>query len=230
MKSKAQPIILAHGICRFDVLLNALLDLDKDMYNRFHYFKGIKSYLKAHGFVAFHSNVGWASSVQKRAHDLKSSIMKITHDFTRFEKVNIIAHSMGGLDARHMIVDLGMESRVASLITVGTPHHGTSFADWGIKKADRVVRWASCLGIDITGFRDLTRTSCTAFNRRAEDIELKNSVFYATYAGVQPLERIFFPLRFSYKIIYTLEGPNDGLVSEQSARWRAEFFQRNDRC
>jgi triacylglycerol esterase/lipase EstA (alpha/beta hydrolase family) len=42
--------------------------------------------------------------------------------------VHIIAHSMGGLDARHLIVDIvTMADKVGTLATIGTPHLGTSF-------------------------------------------------------------------------------------------------------
>jgi len=37
-------------------------------------------------------------------------------------KVHLFAHSMGGLDARHMITHLGMANRVRTLTTIGTPH------------------------------------------------------------------------------------------------------------
>ncbi len=40
-------------------------------------------------------------------------------------RVDIIAHSAGGLVARHFIKFLGGGKRVHSLVTLGTPHHGT---------------------------------------------------------------------------------------------------------
>ena len=46
---------------------------------------------------------------------------------------------MGGLDARYMIASLGMEARVLSLTTVGTPHRGTAFADWGMPAFGRLL-------------------------------------------------------------------------------------------
>jgi triacylglycerol lipase len=44
-------------------------------------------------------------------------------------KVNIIAHSQGGLDSRYMISSLGYSNKVAALVTVATPHRGTALAD-----------------------------------------------------------------------------------------------------
>ena len=47
---------------------------------------------------------------------------------------------MGGLDARYLISRLGMADRVLSLTTLGTPHRGTSFADWGVSRLQRYLR------------------------------------------------------------------------------------------
>lgn len=44
-------------------------------------------------------------------------------------KVHVIAHSMGGLDARYLISRLGYASKVASLTTISTPHRGSPLAD-----------------------------------------------------------------------------------------------------
>lgn len=46
------------------------------------------------------------------------------------DKVNIIGHSMGGLDARHMITNMGGAEWVSSLFTIGTPHRGSFHCDW----------------------------------------------------------------------------------------------------
>lgn len=41
------------------------------------------------------------------------------------ERVNIVGHSMGGLDSRWYIEQMGGEDYVDTLVTLGTPHHGT---------------------------------------------------------------------------------------------------------
>jgi triacylglycerol esterase/lipase EstA (alpha/beta hydrolase family) len=47
------------------------------------------------------------------------------------QRVVIVAHSMGGLVARAYLRRYG-EAKVARLITLGTPHHGTALAAWGL--------------------------------------------------------------------------------------------------
>src|SRR5206468_12628217 len=51
---------------------------------------------------------------------------------TGADKVNIIAHAMGGLDARYVITTLGYGDRVASLTTMSTPHRGAALADFAL--------------------------------------------------------------------------------------------------
>jgi triacylglycerol esterase/lipase EstA (alpha/beta hydrolase family) len=42
------------------------------------------------------------------------------------EQVDIVAHSLGGVVARLAILDCGLESKVRTLVTMGTPHQGTA--------------------------------------------------------------------------------------------------------
>jgi triacylglycerol lipase len=218
------PIVLAHGICRFDLLMDMAFDMDAGGDDRFHYFRGIRSFLESQGYTVYCTHVSWAAGVETRAAELRDELARITRDFTRHPKVHIIAHSMGGLDARRMIFNYRMQDRVASLATISTPHLGTSFADSGLSRLNRVIDIVGGLGLDLTGFRDLTRPACAEFNEVAEAFELSNGVRYRTYAGVADEEDVFVPLRLSWRIVNREEGPNDGLVSVRSAKWRDELF------
>src|SRR5438874_2494875 len=75
-------------------------------------------------------------------------------------KVNLVAPSMGGLDCRDMISSLGMADKVASLTTVGTPHHGSPVADitFGLMPGpvfDMLNLLIHGLGWDLTGGKEL---------------------------------------------------------------------------
>lgn len=218
------PIILAHGICPFHRLLPFDSCRDNRSDDRFHYFRKIRSTLISNGFTAFHAGVSWSSSVERRALDLRNGIMKITASFSRWPGVHIIAHSMGGLDARTMIYRYKMDKHVVSLTTIGTPHLGTSYADWGLRNFSFFIDLAGVIGIDLRGLRDLSRDECARRNLALADYEKENGVVYRTVAGVQPLSRIFRHFRFSYQIIMKEEGENDGLVSLRSAKWKDEYF------
>jgi triacylglycerol lipase len=218
------PIILAHGICPFHRLLPFASCRDNAADDRFHYFRKIRSTLIARGLTAFHVGVGWSSSLERRALDLRNGILRLTGSFTRWPQVHILAHSMGGLDARYMIYRYGMEKQVVSLTTIGTPHLGTSYADWGLRNFSFLIEFARPLGFDLSGFRDLARDECARRNLALEDFEEENTVIYRTVAGVQPASRIFKHFRFAHGIISREEGENDGLVSLRSARWKEKYF------
>ena len=223
------PIILAHGIARFDILrelLAAEIGLPPNpLDDQFQYFRNIRTYLNGHGFnEVFNTNVDFAGSLALRSEQLKLRVDDVL-DRTGAEKVHIIAHSMGGLDARRMIVDLEMAGRVASLTTIGTPHLGTVLADQVIANGGTMLIEAleKAVNIDLDGFRDLTTGACDEFNRRAEDAEAENAVFYQTFASSQKSRNVFLPLLPSWFAIRALDGANDGLVSARSQRWKSEL-------
>lgn len=47
---------------------------------------------------------------------------------TGYERIHVIGHSMGGLIARYYVTRLGGDRRVHTLVTLGTPHHGSYLA------------------------------------------------------------------------------------------------------
>lgn len=112
--STKYPIILAHGIAAKQLrVLNA--------------FGRIGEELEAEGYKVYIADTDGFGSIENNARQLKRFIeaVKIT---CQCDKVNIIAHSKGGLDAKYMITHHGMEDSVASLTTLCTPHHGSIIA------------------------------------------------------------------------------------------------------
>ena len=108
------PIVLAHGIAAKQLkVLNA--------------FGKIESELKKEGYEVYIADTDGFGSIENNAEQLKCFInsLKEKHGY---EKVNIIAHSKGGLDAKYMITKLYMEDSVASLTTLCTPHKGSLIA------------------------------------------------------------------------------------------------------
>ncbi len=228
------PIVLAHGIARFDILREALsdeLDLPANALNdELQYFRNIRTYLETNGFSSvFNTNVDFAGSIQLRAAELKSRIDEILTD-TGAEKVHIIAHSMGGLDARRMIVDLEMAEKIASLTTIGTPHLGTSLADHVLEKGGGLLIefLEKAINLNLDGFNDLTTATCGEFNKRAKDAEAKNGVVYQTYSSFDEGKDMFLPLVASWLFIRSVEGNNDGLVSVRSQNWESELVASDD--
>lgn len=220
------PIVLAHGIARFDVITDKLLHrswnpLQWDLgraFDHLHYFKGITSYLRDHDLRVHATRVQFAPSAEVRADNLQQEVMNLiqTGDC---EKVHIIGHSMGGLDARRMIIRHNMADYVASVTSIGTPHLGTSYADFGLARGGQWLINLVQETVDLTGFLDLTRNVWQELNKQWCHEEATNSVIYQTYAAAQERKLVFTPLRDSWDIIFAEEGMNDGLVSLESQRW-----------
>jgi pimeloyl-ACP methyl ester carboxylesterase len=78
------------------------------------------------------------------AENLKDFINKV-RAATDADKVNIIAHSMGGLVTKSAITYYGCESKVSKFLMVGTPNHGVE-TDWKVCAAlDLASRWETWL-------------------------------------------------------------------------------------
>ncbi len=232
--SQQYPIVLAAGIARFDTLTDTLLKKlnlflwDFSLaFDRFHFFRGVASYLEAHGFDTHHTSVSFAANVVVRAAELAEQIRAILAE-TGQEKVHIIGQSMGGLDARQMLYqEREMANKVATLTTIGTPHHGAILADYLLTSGGEHLIESLRPFIDLEGFLSLKVDDRLVFNELAEDWEAKNPVFYQVYAGSQEFEKIFLPLKEPYQFILARRGDNDGLVSVSSQLWTDKLIAEN---
>ncbi len=223
MAQTTYPLVFARGIARFDILRDVIIDklhLPPDSIDdNLNYFRGIKTFLGAHGFKVYHTSVGFADDIDERARQLSAQIDQIMQ-LEGCAKVHIVGHSMGGNDARHMIVDVpGMADKVASLTTIGAAHFGTPLANEFIAHGGGA--WIQLLApvIHLDGFRDLTTRACADFNARALEAEAKNGVVYQTYSGFAERQTIFLPLQLGWTLLQAKEGQNDGLVSVTSQAW-----------
>jgi triacylglycerol lipase len=124
---------------------------------------------------------------------------------------------MGGLDVRYAIAKLGLADRVASLVTIGTPHFGTPVADLGVRLSD-LLRLKALLGrvVDVDAFYDLTTERMERFNREVPDAP---GVAYCSVlarierASAHPL---LWP---THTYLSERAGDNDGVVPLESQRW-----------
>lgn len=200
------PIVLVHGLLGFHRLAFAGATLAR-------YFRGIPELLEASGNRVLIPALPPTGGVDTRAKALKDFITLHAGN----EPVHIIAHSMGGLDARFMISRLGMAERVLTLTTLGTPHRGTSFADWGVHRFERIVKpLLDTIGMPTQAFYDLTRARCQQFNNTVRDAV---NVRYFSVAGKHDGHFLQVEWLVPYRIISEAEGENDGLVSVASATY-----------
>lgn len=204
------PVFLHHGIFGFDELRLGPVRIAQ--------FPGIPAALDAAGHPTFLTRVHPTASVASRAAQLKASILRQLPPDT--DRVVLIAHSMGGLDARYMISHLGMHSHVAALLTVTTPHRGASLADFCQKHLNsrhwRLYERLCKLGLDVSAGQDLTRASLARFNEETPD---HPDVSYYSITCSVPTTCLIGKYVLSHRLISTEEGPNDGIVSVASATW-----------
>jgi triacylglycerol lipase len=201
------PVVFCHGMLAFTTLKMQLPE-------NLNCFWPMECFLRERGFTVLFPQVPATSGVIDRAERLRDQILAWTD-----EPVNLIAHSMGGLDCRYMITHLNMAHHVRSLTTVSTPHRGTALADWFLRNyRNRVplLLAMEAFGINIDGFRDCRLEACRAFNETTPN---QPGVRYFSFGGAVPIQRVTPFLRRAWNILTPLEGPNDGMVSLTSARW-----------
>ena len=202
----ARPIVLVHGLCGYD-RVTALGRPLKD------YFPGIRERLEAAGNRVLVPRLSCTQGVADRAAELGRYIER----HVRSGPVHLIGHSMGGLDARYLVSDLGMAPRVRSVTTVGTPHRGSPIADWGVRRFGALVApLFQLLGLSTRAFLDLTTAACARFNRVVRNVP---GVRYFAVAGRCDDELLGGGWRLPHGLVSRTEGANDGVVSVASAEW-----------
>jgi triacylglycerol lipase len=147
------------------------------------------------------------------------------------EPVHLIGHSMGGLDARMLLADPEWGQRILSLTTIGTPHLGSPIADFAQFKVGQVYRLLTALKIDHRGFLDVTQQNAREFHGKFPAPE---TVRCFSVAGNPTVEEVCWPLQRLYLVLSELDGPNDGLVSVDSAlafgtplpHWPVDHFRQ----
>ena len=106
---------------------------------KFNYWGRVPKELEKNGATIFYGEHQSAASIENSADELAKRIKKII-DETGCEKLNIIAHSKGGIDTRMAIHKFGIQPYVASLTTINTPHRGCNFSDYVLNKMPENIK------------------------------------------------------------------------------------------
>ena len=212
------PILMLHGV--------GFRDLKWPLY-----WGRIPSALAETGCVLFYGQQDCWARIEDNARSIKARIRQIL-EATDSEKVNIIAHSKGGLEARMVASSLGMAGQIASITTIGTPHRGSKTIDRLLKAPDSlfnlasfaVDNWIGLIGDTKPNFyavcKDFSTEYAEAFNRENPDAP---GVYYQSFAGVMKTPLSDIHLSTANTVVQWLEGENDGLVSVESAKWGDDF-------
>ena len=194
------PVVLVHGLFGFDRI------------GTIHYFRGIARHLESLGCHAHAVRLPRVASVPARAAKLVALVEALGHP-----RVDLICHSLGGLDARYALSKLGLASRVRTLVTIGTPHHGTPLAAIGEAGALSAVRKLMRL-FGIRAFDWLSPSALERFNAEVPDAP---GVRYACVVGGIRSDSTGVPLALSpvHHYLRRAAGANDGLVPIASQVW-----------
>lgn len=208
------PIVLVHGIAaKQGRIMNAFGKIGKK--------------LSEAGYEVYIADTDAFGRIETNAEQLRDYINGILAK-NGAEKVNIISHSKGGLDAKHMIMSLGMEDKVASLTTLCTPHKGSIIASW-MWKLPGFIKKLIAFFINAfykIFFRDKHPDALGACDQlRAVDeseqtLAFSEKVYCQSYSSSLKRGRDCFVMALPLKIYKHYENTeSDGLVSRESAKF-----------
>lgn len=214
MVSTKYPVVLVHGMMAKD-------------FTFWRAFRGIRDFLQNQQIAVYVTNQDGVGSVETNAAQLKEEILEILEK-ENCDKVNLIAHSKGGVDARYMISCLDMGPHVASLTTLSTPHHGSGLSARLLKMPKVLAK--TIAGVSNFFYRlcgdkqpdimqlglDLTQEAMTRFNETAGNAP---GVYYQSFSSTAPDKKAFL-LHIPYQFSRQCEQDDtDGMVSVSSSQW-----------
>lgn len=214
------PVLLCHGYGGFSMLISPS-PMHKSCMR-----------LREQGIVAFAPNIVPYATIDIRAEQWVEVIHKICEQYD-YNKLNVVAHSMAGLDMRYAISHLGIVEHVASLTTIAAPHRGSSLAELVLtapetikEKLGDIANWfgeniyPAQKSDAVAAVQQLTREYITEkFNPETPDSDEIPYFSYSAAVGKgteEPLNPIY---RVQNQLIYQQEGINDSFVGVESAKW-----------
>lgn len=206
------PLVLVHG-------LNSKLGAPLSGFGR------VPDDLRAHGAAVYVTTQDAVGTVEGNARQLAVEIEQICVR-AGADKVNLIAHSKGGVEARYAISALGCGTRVASLSMLSTPNRGLHTVSWLAHSPlfDLLALPTDCYwrlrGDDAPDFaaavRALAPGPMDVFNRANPD---DPEVYYQSWSAALDGARSDRVMAFLGLVFSLFDDATDGLVSPDSARW-----------
>ena len=203
------PIMLVHGMGFRD--------------GKICYWGRIPEVLRKNGSEIYFGCQDANGSIEENAVTLSENLEKILEK-SGAEKVNIIAHSKGGLEARYMISSLGKADKIASLTTISTPHNGSVTMDKIMKIPNFLLKTGSAVtdfikrisGDEKPDTYRCLEELCTSY---ARDFNEKNpdspKVVYRSCAFVMKSVFSDIFMGFPYLTVKILDGKSDGFLTPE---------------
>lgn len=214
------PLLFVHGVFFRD-------------FEHLNYWGRIPEEIIKNGGRIYYGNHQSAASVRDSGEELAARIRGVIAE-SGCSKVNIIAHSKGGLDCRYAIAKCGVSHMVASLTTINTPHRGCLFAEYLLTKLPEKMQKTVAAGYNaaaaklgdqkpdfLAAVSDLRADICKAYDN---ELTVPDSIYKQSVGSL--LKSAMggkFPLNFTYHMVKYFDGPNDGLVSEPSFKFGEDY-------
>lgn len=209
------PIILLHGMGYNDE-------------HKLSYWGRIPQIYKERGYTIHYGHQDSSATTAANAKQIARHLDELFAEES-IDKVNIIAHSKGGLEARYLVSQLGYADKVASITTLSTPHHGSKTVD---KLLDFFPKWLVrfvCIFFDLV-FKILKDEKPETYNAiltfRTDNSERFNDenpdvagIFYQSYAFVMKNIRSDMLMWLPSLVVKLMDGENDGLLTPESVKW-----------
>jgi len=213
------PIILAHRTGGAEKILG-IVD----------YWWGIPEALENEGAVVYIPTVNGLDGTIEKAKAFKKEFLEIKA-VSGASKFNIIGHSHGALYTRYAISNLGLAPYVRSYTSIAGPHQGMALADILIANTPECLQQFTGKTLDFVFAYFFNNTDPDSldnlydvathymqgtFNPNTPD---KAGIYYQSWAA--KVEH-FCPnvvLEPTWRLLLSHEGPNDGLVGVESAKW-----------
>lgn len=214
------PLVLIHGFGALGTLFTSGLLHQQ------------AAFLRQRGVLAFAPNVTPYDTTAVRCDYWEAHLHRVL-EMTGADRLNLVGYSAGGLDARHLVAQRGFADRVASVITVATPNRGSELAAWTLGGGGplRAVAVTAMTAMGRLSFHDAPPQVEDGLAELCPDHVLDRfnpdnpdapGVYYGSFAaraGLGTDTRITPLLLTQNRILYPLAGPNDGMVSLDSAPW-----------
>ena len=230
LKATRYPIVMVHGFSGF----SSIGPID--------YFYKVKDTFAPMGYDLHIAVLApYNSTVDVRGPELAAFVDEVLEE-TYANKINIIAHSQGGVDSRFIISSPNYKygDRVGMLNMIATPNYGTPIADialenWGVEWLMEIL--FKIFGIVIEDPKQLhdlkaslnqlsVKTMVGDFNPNYPDdpqVRYKSWAGYSCFTLVKGCHNPVNPLLIpSWSLIYSWKGgtiDNDGIVPTDSAKW-----------
>ena len=214
INSTRYPIVLVHGIVLKDIRF-------------FKAFGRIEKELKKNGYKVYTANTDGFGSIETNAEQLRKHIREILSN-EKTDKVNIIAHSKGGLDAKYMMQNLETDNVVASLTTLCTPHKGSPMASYILKYPEPLLKfiafwvnfWYKIFGDKQPDALKVCKQLKVQSMTENDAVDFKSPAYCQSFSTTMDKSRDDFimsiPLLISHKMA---TDSSDGLVSVESSKF-----------